>query len=181
MARNNSTFTVNTCNEQQSKYKLSSDNTEDNYLETEDLEDDDDDDDDEEDSESIDVCGNNEDENRCNVGDVDSTISEHNQLEDTSTVSGVPQSSREGVDACNGARGGSRGRGRPRGSRSTGRGRGRGYLPPAVAEGLARHEAVQQRVYKKKYKHMKNIARSLVLVSFMFYTLSNHSSHMLCS
>ncbi|XP_018012075.1 transforming growth factor beta regulator 1 [Hyalella azteca] len=41
--------------------------------------------------------------------------------------------------------------------------RGRGYLPPAVAAGLARHEAVQQQAYRTKYKQMKNIARSLVL------------------
>lgn len=58
-----------------------------------------------------------------------------------------------------------RGVGRPRGSKNSTRGRGRGYLPPAVAEGLARHEAVQQQAYHAKYKQMKKVTRSLVLVS----------------
>ncbi|KAF2364591.1 FY-rich N-terminal [Trinorchestia longiramus] len=56
-----------------------------------------------------------------------------------------------------------RGASRPKRSKGNGRGRGRGYLPPAVAAGLARHEAVQQQAYRAKYKEMKVLARSLVL------------------
>ena len=60
-----------------------------------------------------------------------------------------------------GARGRRGGAGRSR--------RGRGYLPPAIAEGLARHAAVQQKVYKMKYKQMKGVATSLVLVGEAIY------------
>lgn len=120
-------------------------------LTNDDTEVEDDEDEDEDDSESIDVCGDSSDL----LMQDDLLCSSSGSTMATNTLCSSGAGRGRGLT----------GRGRGGGSgRARGRGRGRGYLPPAVAEGLARHEAVQQRVYKRKYKQMKNSIRSLVLV-----------------